>query len=152
MLIRGVATVVAHSVCWIRCSVHQIWIYLLIKIFLLMNFIRPAGRATSVSILINMFVDIYSLLFFFCYHHYKKLFNLWRIFHDVFRKRHGFVVMGTKPKNRDVFQFRHCPAQNTVTLKKIRHEQQTRSLKPNFNILLSFIPLPILPYYAYVIG
>jgi len=39
-----------------------------------------------------------------------------------------------------------------VTLKKIHHEQQTRSLKSNFNILLSFIALPILPYYAYVIG
>jgi hypothetical protein len=51
-----------------------------------------------------------------------------------------------------LFQFRHSPAQNTVTLKQIRHKQQTRSLKPNFNILLSFIPLPILPYYAYVIG
>ena len=56
------------------------------------------------------------------------------------------------PKTVTFFQFRHCPAQNTVMLKKIRHEQQTRSLKPNFNILLSLILLHILPYYAYVIG
>ena len=56
------------------------------------------------------------------------------------------------PKTVTFFQFRHSPAHNTVTLKQIRHKQQTRSFKPNFNILLSFIPLPIVPYYAYVIG
>ena len=56
------------------------------------------------------------------------------------------------PKIMTFFQFRHSPAQNIVTLKQIHHERQTRSLKPNFNILLSLILLHILPYYAYVIG
>ena len=28
--------------------------------------------------------------------HYKKLLNLWRIFHDVFREHCGIAVMGTK--------------------------------------------------------
>ena len=66
---------------------------------------------------------------------------MWRILHDILT-RHGYQAQKS-------WRFINChsPAQNTVTFKKIHHEKQTKSLKPNFNSLLSPIALPILPWY-----